>query len=140
MLWQASRHLQTSELGSFDGECIPGLDKANRVRVGCTVAVEEDDDELLCWIVATNQFGRPYIWPGDSGCLHASNGKVARGCPGRLGLFFSDDKGAASAGAIELQRAAYQIRTIALNPVEMCSIFFCQCRHGWGRSFLSFAH
>ena len=33
-------------LGGFDRECIPQLDKPNRVRTGRTTAVQEDDDEI----------------------------------------------------------------------------------------------
>ncbi len=78
-------------LGGFDRQCIPQLDKPNRVRTGCATAVQEDDDELLCGIVRTNQLGRRYIRPDDTGYLHACNGQVARGGPGRgvRGLFRS---------------------------------------------------
>ena len=55
----------------------------------------------------------------DFGCLHASNGKVVRCCSGRFRVFFSDDKGAASALAIELKRAAHEMRAIPSDPVEV---------------------
>jgi len=58
--------------------------------------------------------------------LHASNGKVVRCCSGRFRVFFSDDKGAASALAIELKRAAHEMRAIPSDPVEVGSVFFCQ--------------